>query len=191
VLERFGAEFNASSSKFQIVCAGEREYEYTVLSLPGANCSLGRKAGKKSGEWRKIAGSRKVEAFTAMCNGTWVCFECRIGIRRRTWRLVTYMRPWLVGSRGTGRVRCPKCREICHFLGPSIEIPPKDDVAAWVVLRDQVAQFHHAAAEERIKERVRRKHDLEQRIRELESRPPNPGRNALVKKLRAQLAVGE
>ena len=125
-----------------------------------------------------------------MCNGTWVCFECRLAVRRPTWRLVTYLRPWLIGSTDVGKVRCAKCRESCHFLGPTIEIPPKQDVAAWNRLREQVAEVHNTAADERFKESVRRRHDLEQRIRELETRPANSGRDALIKKLRADLAAG-
>jgi hypothetical protein len=69
-------------------------------------------------------------------------------------------------------------------------MPPKRDVAAWNRLREQVSQLHIAAAEDRFKESVRRRHDLEQRIRELENRPTNPGRDALIKELRAQLAAG-
>jgi hypothetical protein len=125
-----------------------------------------------------------------MCNGTWVCFECRTAVRRPTWRLVTYLRPWLIGSTVVGNVRCPTCRQACSFLGPTIEIPPKRDAAAWDRLRDQVATVHAAAEAGRFKRSVRRRHDLEQRIRDLESRPPNPGRDALIKQLRTELAEG-
>jgi hypothetical protein len=103
--------------------------------------------------------------------------------------LVTYARPWLIGSKNVGCVRCPSCREVCHFLGPTVKIPPKRDLTAWNELREKVATFHVAAVEDRFKDSVRRRHDLEQRIRELESRPPNPSRDALVKKLRAELAA--
>jgi hypothetical protein len=63
-------------------------------------------------------------------------------------------------------------------------------VAAWDRLRGQVTSMHAAAAEDRFKESVRRRHDLEQRIRELEARPSNAGRDALIQELRAQLATG-
>jgi hypothetical protein len=124
-----------------------------------------------------------------MCNGTWVCFDCRTAVRRPTWRHVTYARPWLVGSTNVGKARCPECRGPCQFLGPAIEIPPKHDVRAWEKLRLQVEQFSTAAADERVKETVRRRHDLEQRIRELEDRPRNAGRDALIKQLRKELAA--
>src|SRR5687767_3634486 len=103
-----------------------------------------------------------------MCNGTWVCFDCRVAVRRPSWRLVTYLRPWLIGSRDVGRVRCPHCAAACNFLGPTIEAPPKRDIAAWDRLRNEVEQVHAAETEARFKESVRRRHDLEQRIRELE-----------------------
>src|SRR4051812_22908379 len=117
------------------------------------------------------------EIEPAMGNGTWVCFECRAAVRRPTWRLVTYLRPWLIGRTDVGKVHCPKCRGACHFLGPTIEIPPKRDVAAWSRLGEQVTMIQVAAAEGRFKGLVRRRHDLEQRIRELETRPANPGRD--------------
>lgn len=123
----------------------------------------------------------------ALCNGTWVCFECRRAVRRPTWRLVTYLRPWLIGRTDVGDVRCATCRVLCHFLGPTIKIPPKQNGVAWKRLREQVVQVQIAAAEGRLKKSVRRRHDLEHRIRELESRPTKPGRAALINKLRAQL----
>jgi hypothetical protein len=46
------------------------------------------------------------------------------------------------------------------------------------------------AAEDRFKESVRRRHDLEQKIREFESRPSNPDRDKVIKELREQLATG-
>ena len=134
----------------------------------------------------RLAASRE----QTMCNGTWVCFNCRLAVRRPTWRLVTYLRPWLIGATDVGHVRCPRCHELCQFLGPTVEIPPKRDVAGWERLRDEVAQSHATAAEDRFTESVRRTHDLEQRIRDLESRPQNPGRDALIQELRAKLAAG-
>ena len=60
-----------------------------------------------------------------MCNGTWVCFDCRTAVRRTTWRHVTYARAWLIGSKNVGMARCPHCAAPCSFLGPTICIPPK------------------------------------------------------------------
>src|SRR5262245_3278781 len=111
-----------------------------------------------------------------MLNGTWVCFQCRLATRRSTWRLVTFLRPWLVGDIGSGDVRCRKCRQPCQFLGPTIEIPRKRDAVAWERLRHAITQSRITMTDERFRDDVRRRHDLEQRIRDLESRPKNPGR---------------
>jgi hypothetical protein len=73
-------------------------------------------------------------------------------------------------------------------LGPTIEIPPKRDLRAWSRLREQVVTVHAAAIESQLKASVRRRHDLEQRICDLEQRPPNSGRDALIKELRERLA---
>jgi hypothetical protein len=123
-----------------------------------------------------------------MCNGTWVCFDCRLAVRRPTWRHVTWARPWLLGRRDVGDVRCGGCGQPCLFLGPTIEIPPKRDAAAWKALREHVEHFGAAAVAERFEQSVRRRHDLEHRIREIEDRPASPGREALLKRLRARLA---
>ena len=71
-------------------------------------------------------------------------------------------------------------------------LPPVESVSGSNVLTAAGAkQFIMAPRHEgRFKEAVRRRHDLEQWIRDLESRPPNAGRDALVKRLRAELAAG-
>jgi hypothetical protein len=95
----------------------------------------------------------------------------------------------LIGRTDIGPVRCPECRQLCSSLGPTIEIPPKRDVAGWNRLRERVARGHVAAVDDEYKKSVRRRHDLEQRIRELEGRPSSPGRDELVKQLRAELVA--
>lgn len=122
-----------------------------------------------------------------MCKGTWVCFKCRTAVRRATWRLVTYVRPELVGDTMTGRVRCPHCRRACQFLGPSIAIPPKREVSSWRRLQADVAQFREDVGGDRKKSATRKKHDLEQRIRDLKSRPASSGRTRLIKELEKEL----
>lgn len=118
-----------------------------------------------------------------MCKGTWVCFKCRVAVRRDTWRLVTYIHPELIGDTCGGSVSCPHCRSACQFLGPSIAIPPKRDVARWQRLRAGVLQFHQDEMARQQKTATRQKHDLERQIRDLKSRPTNPGRARLVKEL--------
>lgn len=42
-----------------------------------------------------------------MTNGNWICLDCRTSVRRPTWRMVIYMRPWILGSTGAEKVKCP------------------------------------------------------------------------------------
>ena len=123
-----------------------------------------------------------------MCKGTWVCFKCRTAVRRDTWRHVTYLRPELIGDTMTGRVRCPHCRSACQFLGPSIAIPPKRELTSWRRLQAEVTQFRQDVAADRQKSATRKKHDLEQRIRDLKSRPASSGRARLVKEFEKELS---
>lgn len=113
---------------------------------------------------------------------------CRTAIRRDTWRHVTYLRPELIGDTMTGRVRCPHCRSACQFLGPSIAIPPKRDLASWRRLQEEVAQFRQDLVAADQKSAIRKKHDLERRIRDLKSRPASSERARLVKKLEKELS---
>lgn len=123
-----------------------------------------------------------------MCKGTWVCFKCRVAVRRDTWRLVTYIRPELIGGTGSGRVRCPHCRGACQFLGPSIAIPPKRELTSWRRLQAEITQFRLDEAARGTKSATRKKHDLEHRIRDLKSRPISSGRTRLVKEREKKLS---
>ena len=87
-----------------------------------------------------------------------------------------------------GRVRCPHCRSACQFLGPSIAIPPKQELARWSRLQEEVAQFRQDLAATDHKTATRKKHDLERRIRDLKSRPTSSERTRLVKKLEMELS---
>jgi hypothetical protein len=122
-----------------------------------------------------------------MCNGTWVCYTCRTAVRRPTWRLSTHLHPESFGTQGNGSVRCPKCREACSYLGPTIEIPPKRNVLKWKALRENIFRLGTAAVDVQFKNSVRRRHAFEQWIRELESRPSDAKRNELIKELRSSL----
>jgi hypothetical protein len=123
-----------------------------------------------------------------MCKGTWVCFKCRTAVRRDTWRLVTYIRPELMGGTGSGRVRCPHCRSVCQFLGPSIAIPPKRELASWRRLQAEITRLRLDEVARRKESATRKKHDLEHRILDIKSRPASSGRTRLVKKLEKELS---
>ena len=109
-------------------------------------------------------------------------------MRRDTWRLVTHMHPELIGDTGAGRVRCPHCRGVCQFLGPSVAIPPKRDAASWRRLQSEISEFRQSEAARQKKTATRQKHDLERRIGDLKSRPASSERTRLVKELEERLS---
>ena len=84
-------------------------------------------------------------------------------------------------------MKCTECGNPCKFLGHKIAIPRKRDDGAWKQLQEYVTQRHRSHSEERAKSNARRKHDIEHRINELQSRPQNEERDRLIKKLRTEL----
>ncbi len=122
-----------------------------------------------------------------MCKGTWVCFFCRVAVRRDTWRLVTHVHPELIGSTDSDKVRCPQCSKASVFLGPSITIPPKRDLRGWKRLKESVLQFQQELTVRSKKDSTVKKHALEQRIIDLESRGDDVGRLVLIKSLKKEL----
>ena len=103
----------------------------------------------------------------------WVCFDCRVSVRRDT--------------QCRGDVPCPKCSERCRCLGYKIPVPPKRDAATWEALRSQLNAEKLQRQDRVLKTVVRRRHALEQEIAKLEARPENPGRQAAIRELRKQL----
>lgn len=123
-----------------------------------------------------------------MTNGNWVCFECRTCVRRPTWPLITFLRPWPIGDKGNESVKCTKCNQSCRFLGPKIAVPPKSDVDGWNRLRQFVIEHRTALVEKQREQNTHSKHAVERQIRDLESRPKNNERDGLIKQLRDELA---
>jgi hypothetical protein len=122
-----------------------------------------------------------------MCKGTWVCFLCRVAVRRDTWRLVPHVHPELVGSKGAGKVRFPQCGKASVFLGPSISIPPKRDVRGWSRLENDVRGLQSELITQSKRISAERKHATERRIRDLEGRDGGTGREVLIKALKKEL----
>lgn len=111
-----------------------------------------------------------------MSNASWVCFDCRHVVRRPSY-------PRSV-------VPCPTCRKACFCLGRKIPVPPKEKVGAWKSLRKDLQSMTIAWELQRDKEAVARRHELERRLRKLESLPTEPSRRRQIKKLREELAGG-
>ena len=108
-----------------------------------------------------------------MSNRTWVCFDCREAVRRG------------FGHEG---VRCAFCGRPCRCLGYRIPTPRKAAAKQWAALRRSLNGQNRAAAEDRFRRRVRRRHALEARLVRLDALPPNPGRAAAIRRLRRTLS---
>lgn len=107
-------------------------------------------------------------------NHNYVCFECRINLRRSK-----------VASEAP---RCPSCGNECSCLGYKIPIPPRHDERAWSELLDQSREQALRTLADRREENVRLVHELERQIVELSRRPSNPGRERTLSELRSRLA---
>lgn len=108
-----------------------------------------------------------------MSNKKWVCFGCRIAVRR--------------SQNDDAPVLCSECGNSCAYLGYKIPVPPKSKIREWEQLQTQINQKEKETTVARIKVLVRRKHDLEQEIARLEAMPRNEGRAKAVKLLRKKL----
>lgn len=111
-----------------------------------------------------------------MANSNWVCFDCRLAVRRPT--------------QHEGTVACPECGEVCWPLGQKVPVPPQRDVKAWKSLHADSVARHHAFVDAAAKARVRARHDVELEIRRLEAMPSNAGRAAAIRELKQRLAKG-
>ena len=111
-----------------------------------------------------------------MSNASYICFECRQAVRRSTPEKAI--------------VKCPSCGQRCQYLGRKIPVPPKSKLAAWRDLRTSMATIRTNWGVRQEREAVRRRHDVEKRITELELRQPNPSRDRLLTELRGRLGGG-
>lgn len=108
-----------------------------------------------------------------MGNATWICFDCRESVRRPTY----------YGS----DVPCPKCGNTMDYLGYKIPVPRKQDGAAWRLLRQQLEREHQEQRVLSAERDVRHRHELEQQLRRLESRPESSARAKAIRQLRRKL----
>ena len=102
----------------------------------------------------------------------WVCFDCHWAGRR---------------SGSVTDVTCPECKRPAVCLGTKIEVPPKSKPARWTALREGYYSAQRARERRTYAAQVRRRHDLERRLRDLSVLPDNEGRQSLIKRLRSEL----
>jgi len=69
-------------------------------------------------------------------------------------------------------------------------VPARRRVAAWEALREALWLARASYEGWRHREDVRRRHDIEKKIVELERRPADPSRDRLLRELREKLAGG-
>jgi Fe-S-cluster containining protein len=84
-------------------------------------------------------------------------------------------------------VPCPRCGKACRYLGYKIPVPPKRDERAWRELREQLQREKANAVEFFHLRRVRERHEFEKLLAKLQTRPSNPGRTRMIRKLKRQL----
>ena len=126
---------------------------------------------------------------SVLCNGTWACFDCRTAVRRPTWRRVTFERPWLLGSIGVGRVKCPSCGQPCRFLGPTVEVPRKQAIKKWRDLGAAVSRQFVATAADRAAAHNRICVDYAKRVAALQLQPPTASRDRQIAKLQGVISA--
>ena len=136
-----------------------------------ARCPAGRSAGPTA--------QPEIVRHTEMSSRSWICFDCRKGIRREA--------AYSQEPSNDQVVSCPDCGGSCQYLGYKILVPPRRDVTAWEVLRKDLYAAALADQAERIQAAVRKRHEIERQITELQTRPANPERTRLIRRLRREL----
>ena len=108
-------------------------------------------------------------------NHNYVCFNCRVGVRRANSSAVA--------------PTCSACGHLCQSIGYKIPLPSKQDVRAWEILYVSLREQARAklAAEREVS--VKRLHASEREIERLRALPPNADRARRVHELQRDLAV--
>ena len=107
-------------------------------------------------------------------NHNYVCFECRINVRRSK---VAIEVP-----------RCPNCGSECRSVGYKVPIPPKSDPQAWARLAELIRQRDLKSLLSEQKSNVQQLHKLERQLQTLERRPSNAARDRSIRELQRRVA---
>jgi DNA-directed RNA polymerase subunit RPC12/RpoP len=109
-----------------------------------------------------------------MSNRKFVCFDCRVAVRRN--------------ANTTKAVLCPNCGKETVNIGYKIPIPPKTKVSEWQALREQIHLQITESVMNQHRNRAAEIHALEKEIEKMASLPSNTGRESLLKELKKRLA---
>ncbi|MBI3828809.1 MAG: hypothetical protein HY291_04790 [Planctomycetes bacterium] len=105
-----------------------------------------------------------------MATTAWVCFDCRVALRRPC----GYYRR---------EVLCTLCRQPCINISYKIPIPPKQKKRQWAALFEQLMRQKREQIVSTQQAKMRRKRALIQEIARLESMPANEGRKKAIRLL--------
>jgi hypothetical protein len=106
-------------------------------------------------------------------NHNFVCFDCRVAVRR----------PKTISTRPP----CPLCRNACTDIGYKIAVPTKDDADAWERLYVTLREGRRRHVLNQQEERVARIHALERQIERLSVLPTSAGRDRTIRELKKRL----
>ena len=108
------------------------------------------------------------------CNHNWICFDCRTSQRQP--------------KMSKKAPACPDCGHECFCLGHKVEVPKRDAVRAWRQLREECRRRLYAYQDRARQSAVRRQHDLEKEIVQMEALGENKDRARQIKRLKEALA---
>lgn len=97
----------------------------------------------------------------------YVCFDCRVSVRRLTDPHAYLDHRYQRTGRLAEEVRCPECGGPCRELGVYIPVPPKRDVKAWRELEKKLREGRIEEDAEVRRRIVRRRHAIERRIEQI------------------------
>jgi len=106
-------------------------------------------------------------------NHNYVCFACRISVRR---------------EKTAESPLCPRCGQQSRDLGYKIPVPAKDNERAWTDLRIELRESARATAGSENQARVAHAHELERQVARLEHLPDNPARARAIRDLRKRIS---
>lgn len=108
-------------------------------------------------------------------SSAWICFECREAVGRNA-------------SFNSEPISCPKCKGKTRYLSYKVPVPKKRDIQAWKQLWQEINQRKQKSIEQNLEWKVKRIHEYEKQIRDLENKKFCKGREKQIHQLRNGIA---